>query len=117
VKIFVIAGRGFLDSVFQASTSCTPGASSIPSVTTPRTLPTEDSTRHTTPKPWATIRGLRRRFDKVSLGGRGPVPHPAPDFFATVGSGCGLRSPAMESALCSAVWPQHFFWLKPAAYF
>ena len=53
----------------------------------------------------ATIPALRRRFDKVSLGGRGPVPHLAPDYFATVGSGCGLRSPAMESALCSAVWP------------
>jgi hypothetical protein len=55
-------------------------------------------------KPWATIRGLRRRFDEVSLGGRGPVPHPVPDFLATVGCGRGLRSPAMESALCSAVW-------------
>ena len=36
---------------------------------------------------------------------QGLVPHPAPALFrvANLGPGCGFRSPARESALCSGV--------------
>jgi hypothetical protein len=47
----------------------------------------------------ATIRGLRRRFDEVSLGGRGPVPHPVPEFLLRL---------APAAAFVVPPWSQHF---------